>query len=148
MTFYNGVSLSLCFLSLFLSICGRFHLHFSTLSLIFKGTSCKIPGFPLCGSPTRTAQWAPYGALPGSWQDSHRQRMEYHVEYIDYIITMRGSHTWSLIQLLIFPLCNDLLWILNENSWPKWTLSTLTSVCIFSIMFSIHFPRCWEGEFV
>ena len=49
------------------------------------------------------------GALPGSWQDSHRQRMEYHAEYIDYIITMRGSHTWSLIQLLIFPLCNDLL---------------------------------------
>ena len=28
------------------------------------------------------------------------------------------------------------------------TLYTLTSVCIFSILFSIHFLRCWEGEFV
>ena len=26
------------------------------------------------------------------------------------------------------------------------TLSTLTSVCIFSILFSIHFQRCWQGE--
>ena len=28
------------------------------------------------------------------------------------------------------------------------TLYTLTSVCIFSILFSIHFLRCWQGEFV
>ena len=28
------------------------------------------------------------------------------------------------------------------------TLHTLTSVCTFSILFSIHFPRCWQGEFV
>ena len=28
------------------------------------------------------------------------------------------------------------------------TLYTLTSVCIFSILFSIHFPRCWQWEFV
>ena len=28
------------------------------------------------------------------------------------------------------------------------TLYTLTSVCIFSIMFFIHLPRCWQGEFV
>ena len=28
------------------------------------------------------------------------------------------------------------------------TLDTLTSVCIFSILFSIHFLRCWQGEFV
>ena len=27
-------------------------------------------------------------------------------------------------------------------------LSTLTSVCIFSILFSIQFLRCWQGEFV
>ena len=26
------------------------------------------------------------------------------------------------------------------------TLYTLTSVCIFSILFSIHFLRCWQGE--
>ena len=28
------------------------------------------------------------------------------------------------------------------------TLYTLTSVCIFSILFSIHFQRGWQGEFV
>ena len=28
------------------------------------------------------------------------------------------------------------------------TLYTLTSVCIFPIMFSINFLRCWRGEFV
>ena len=28
------------------------------------------------------------------------------------------------------------------------TLYTLTSVCIFSILFSIHFLRCWQREFV
>ena len=28
------------------------------------------------------------------------------------------------------------------------TLYTLTSICIFSILFSIHFPRFWQGEFV
>ena len=28
------------------------------------------------------------------------------------------------------------------------TLYTLTSVCIFSILFSIHFPMCWQGELV
>ena len=28
------------------------------------------------------------------------------------------------------------------------TLYILTSVCTFSILFSIHFLRCWQGEFV
>ena len=28
------------------------------------------------------------------------------------------------------------------------TIYTLTSVCIFSILFSVHFQRCWQGEFV
>ena len=28
------------------------------------------------------------------------------------------------------------------------TLYTLTSLCIFSTLFSIHFLRCWQGEFV
>ena len=28
------------------------------------------------------------------------------------------------------------------------TLCTITSVCIFSILFSKHFLRCWQGEFV
>ena len=28
------------------------------------------------------------------------------------------------------------------------TLSTLTSVCTFSILFFLHFLRCWQGEFL
>ena len=32
-----------------------------------------------------------------------------------------------------------------ENTF---TLNTLTSVCIISILFSIHFLWCWQGEFV
>ena len=34
------------------------------------------------------------------------------------------------------------------DSVDKFTLYTLISVCIFSILFSIHFLRCWSGEFV
>ena len=33
------------------------------------------------------------------------------------------------------------------DSVDKFTLHTLISVCIFSILFSIHFLRCWLGEF-
>ena len=44
--------------------------------------------------------------------------------------------------------------LLSWSFFPLWnwkdglTLYTLTSVCIFSILFFIHFPRCWQGEFV
>ena len=31
---------------------------------------------------------------------------------------------------------------------PKLTSYTLTSACIFSILFSIDFLKCWQGEFV
>ena len=40
---------------------------------------------------------------------------------------------------------------LNESGLsfsPKLTLYTLTSVCIFSILFSKEFLRCRHGEFV
>ena len=30
----------------------------------------------------------------------------------------------------------------------KWTLYTLTSVCTFSTLFSIHFPRSWQREVI
>ena len=36
---------------------------------------------------------------------------------------------------------------LTITSWEL-TLYTLTSLCIFSILFSIHFQRCWQGEFL
>ena len=32
--------------------------------------------------------------------------------------------------------------------YTQLNLYILTSVCIFSILFSIHFQRCWQGEFV
>ena len=35
-----------------------------------------------------------------------------------------------------------------QSKWCKWTPRTLTSVCIFSILFPVHFVRCWQGEFV
>ena len=35
-----------------------------------------------------------------------------------------------------------------KAEWFFLTLYTLTSVCIFSILFSIHFLRSWKGEFV
>ena len=54
------------------------------------------------------------------------------------------------------------IWLQCNPKWPFfsksmfWTphclhfvaLYTLTSVCIFSTLFFIHFPRCWQGEFV
>ena len=53
------------------------------------------------------------------------------------------EHT-SKVQLVIYSRCL-VRW---SNSWTILTLYTLTSVCIFSILFSIHFLRCWQGEFV
>ena len=49
--------------------------------------------------------------------------------------------------------CLNCTW-LSRYCWPlndllqclHLTLYTLTSVCIFSILFSIHFLRCWQGE--
>ena len=41
--------------------------------------------------------------------------------------------------------------IMDVCIWVEfWLLNgyTLTSVCIFSILFSLHFLRCWQGEFV
>ena len=40
----------------------------------------------------------------------------------------------------------------TERNFSYWnlnnlTLYTLISICIFSILFSIHFLRCWQGEF-
>ena len=37
---------------------------------------------------------------------------------------------------------------LSKENFYLLTLYTLTSVCIFSILFSIHFQRGWQGEFV
>ena len=41
-----------------------------------------------------------------------------------------------------------ILYIYKTDYMMSLTLYTLTSVWIFSILFSIHFLMCWEGEFV
>ena len=144
LAFYIGVFFFLCFHSLFLSI----WFPFAFFQTFFNKVLHMKFHLSLYEDPTRPAKRAPYGTLPGSWQDSHQQRMEYHVKYINYIVTMPGSSTWSLVQLLVFPLCNNLLKILADNSLQKFTFYILTSVCVFSIMFSIHFLWCWEVEFL
>ena len=58
--------------------------------------------------------------------------------------TRRMQSPWKLI--LNLPLVN--FQIYHNMLLPLWTLYTLTSVCIFSILFFIHFLRCWQGEFV
>ena len=53
---------------------------------------------------------------------------------------------WIVSRIYIFP-CLTLV-----TNWKhlsiKTTPYTLTSVCIFSLLFSIHFQRCSQGEFV
>ena len=41
-----------------------------------------------------------------------------------------------------------ILYIYKTDYMMSLTLSTLTSVCIFSILFSINFLMSWQGEFV
>ena len=41
-----------------------------------------------------------------------------------------------------------ILYIYKTDYMMSLTLYTLTSVCIFSILFYIHFLMCWQGEFV
>ena len=39
----------------------------------------------------------------------------------------------------------------RSRGWRRWdilNLYALTSDCIFSILFTIHFQRCWQGEFI
>ena len=41
-----------------------------------------------------------------------------------------------------------ILYIYKTDYMMSLTLYTLTSVCIFSILFSLHLLMCWKGEFV
>ena len=51
-----------------------------------------------------------------------------------------------------FPILPSLMFSLNIRQWPLHvfvlSLYTLTSVSIFCILFSAHFQRCWQGEFL
>ena len=67
--------------------------------------------------------------------------------------------SWSSLTCLLDELLRIFCWFSNCGSWSEnfcrlkgeekiLTIYTLTSVCIFSILFSMHFLRCWQGEFV
>ena len=67
--------------------------------------------------------------------------------------------SWSSLTCLLDELLRIFCWFSNCGSWSEnfcrlkggvkiLTIYTLISVCIFSILFSIHFLRCWQGEFV
>ena len=62
--------------------------------------------------------------------------MPLRVSLISLFSTM-SSWIWMLTQIILVFNCKSLL-----------TLYTQTLVSIFSIPFSIHFLRCWQGEFV
>ena len=67
--------------------------------------------------------------------------------------------SWSSLTCLLDELLRIFCWFSNCGSWSEnfcrlkggvkiLTIYTLTSVCTFSILFSMHFLRCWQGEFV
>ena len=69
--------------------------------------------------------------------------------FVNY--TIHSENSW-MYHYVITPSVN-LTWWLTTTYQPTFgklslTLYTLTSVCIFSILFSIHFQRGWQGEFV
>ena len=39
-------------------------------------------------------------------------------------------------------------WTIQDGYWITLTIYPLTSIFIFSILFSVHFLRCWQEEFV
>ena len=69
------------------------------------------------------------GTLQGGRVEDHRMMLTRHLH---------------LPQLYI----QAILYIYKTDYMMSLTLYTLTSVCIFSMLFSIHFLMCWEGEFV
>ena len=58
----------------------------------------------------------------------------------------RLMFTWQLHSPQLY--IQAVLYIYKTDYMMSLTLYTLTSVCIFSILFSIHFLMCWQGEFV
>ena len=66
------------------------------------------------------------------------------------------EHLYSAVSVFleVVHLIEDHLILFAEDYVPKekeikvLTLYILTSVCMFSIRFSLHFLRCWKGEFI
>ena len=72
------------------------------------------------------------------------------------VIVIVASQMFSLPSQLTF-MANDIECFKNFLSFSQLlftisgallTLYTLASVCIFSVLFSIQFLMCWQGEFV
>ena len=54
----------------------------------------------------------------------------------------------SFFKIMMCWVCDWLfVWSWFIATYNELILYTLTSVCIFSILFSIHFLKCWQGEF-
>ena len=58
----------------------------------------------------------------------------------------RMMFTWHLYLLQSY--IQAVLYICITDNMMSFTLYTLISECIFSILFSIHFLKFWQGEFV
>ena len=66
--------------------------------------------------------------------------------WIAYIVRSSATHWLKLFNRLGLKLIRPCgLWDCRDD---QLTLYTVTSICNFFILFSIHFPRCWQGEMV
>ena len=86
------------------------------------------------------------------------KRVKKHTLNFDFVLS--GSWVHCLIQKILLQPSNVILeakWTLRKNVTfgretnslePTLTFYTIMSVCIFSILFSMHFFRCLQGEFV
>ena len=86
------------------------------------------------------------------------KRVKKHTLNFDFVLS--GSWVHCLTQKILLQPSNVILeakWTLRKNVTfgretnslePTLTFYTITSVCIFSILFSMHFFRCLQGEFV
>ena len=58
----------------------------------------------------------------------------------------RLMFTWHLYSPQLY--IQAILYIYKTDYIMSLILYTLTSVCIFPILLSVHFLMCWQGEFV
>ena len=126
---------------------------------LFASTSvnnCKIMFFPMDGRPVHhKLAWALSGfsksyrvSCPhsNSWVKGGIIRVKCLIQEC----RTRFSQVVRPDLLTLSPECQPFdQWVFQiVGSVAFLTFNTLTSVCIFSILFSIHFPGCWQGELV
>ena len=84
----------------------------------------------------------------GSWLTVFSETLKNANILLHFATTLHKKGTcfqWNLKKLFFCCLNSTVSQAINKTLL---TLYTLTSVCIFSILFSIHFLKCWMGEFV